>query len=143
MSTWDSGIAMTKDFEGFKENPYIDTRGIPTVGYGFNLNAYPQFKGRKITRKEADKIFPELYSDAVNRAMTYADTAWSNLNPKQQTILIDMAYNLGDKLNDFKRMRFNLMKGDNEGVVKEMQNSKWYKQVGRRSKHHVENWSSE
>lgn len=140
-SIWDNGLAMTKEFESFRSKPYLDTMGKPTIGYGFNIEAYPQFKGRKsITRTEADNVIQDIYGDAVNRAMDYADTKWSSLTPKQQMILIDMSYNLGNKLMDFKDMRYNLMKGDTEGVKREMKNSKWYGQVGRRSRHHIANW---
>lgn len=54
-----------------------------------------------------------------------------------------MAYNLQDKLFDFKNMKTALTKGDSAGVVREMKDSDWYDQTGKRGRFHVSNWSRE
>jgi GH24 family phage-related lysozyme (muramidase) len=95
-----------------------------------------------MTREEADAIFPLVYQRAQRIAHEYATPeVMASLNPTQQAILIDMAYNLGETgLNKFVDMRDALLRGDREGVRREMKDSKWYEQTKRRGKHHVENW---
>ena len=136
------GMGMTKDFEGFEPNVYKDSRGYDSIGYGFNLEAYPKAKTRNMTRKMADEFFVPVYKNAEKKAMKFSGNRWESLTPKQKAIVTDMSYNLGDKLFDFKDMRKAMMSGDDMGVVREMKDSDWYRQVGRRSKHHVKNWAS-
>ena len=130
----------TQEFEGgFVPETYIDSTGNPTVGYGFNRNAYPYLPAT-MTKEQADQYFIPIYQDARKRAQKFSGSAWDYLSPNQQGIVIDMAYNLGDKLYDFKNMQKNLQNYNIEGTKKEMVNSKWYKQTGNRSKYNVENW---
>lgn len=129
----------TKDFEGFRDTPYKDTKGIPTIGYGFNM-ATDKTLPSKMTKQQADEYFVPKYKHALTIAQDFAGNRWNTLAPMQQAILADMAYNLGYKLNNFKKMRQAVLNQDNSRVVREMQNSDWYGQVGNRSKHHVANW---
>ena len=51
-------------------------------------------------------------------------------------ILCDMAYNLGEtKLKGFKKMLSAVERGDYRIAADEMRNSKWFNQVGNRSKY--------
>ena len=93
-----------------------------------------------MTRSQADQFFTQIYADATNRAKKFSGSAWDYLSPNQQGIVIDMAYNLGDKLFGFKEMQKNLQNYNIEGTKREMKNSKWYKQTGRRSRYNTENW---
>jgi GH24 family phage-related lysozyme (muramidase) len=130
---------MTKQFEGFRSTPYLDTRGIPTIGYGFNMNSgsYPDY----MTRAQADEVFNTLYGKARNRAQTYiGQPQFEALSPIRQAILTDMAYNLGNKLNAFVKMRNAILLGDDNKVKQEMKGSKWYGQVGNRGRENVKNW---
>ena len=53
----------------------------------------------------------------------------------KQEVLIDMSYNMGSaKLSSFKKMKSALQSGNYQQAAKEMEDSKWFKQVGRRSK---------
>ena len=142
--TWNTVAAvppmqMTKNFEGFRSLPYNDTRGIPTIGYGYNLQANPNLP-RFMTQNYADTIFPQFYGRALEQAKKFAGPVWGNLNPFQQAALTDMSYNLGGKLFNFKDMRKELQTGNSAGVKREMKNSKWYSQVGRRSKALIGGW---
>ncbi len=142
------GPAATKVFEGFRSNIYKDTRGNPTIGYGFNLNdkvtaslIAPEVRlgKRPITQQEADVVFAGRYTIAVQDALQYiGPDVFTTLNPKQQTILVDMAYNLGlPKLNGFVELKKAILAGDDVKAAAEIKDSKFYKQTGRRAKHHV------
>lgn len=138
---------MTKDFEGFRETPYLDTKGIPTVGYGFNISAggVPQDVARgirKMKRPEADKLFEKKYVEAENRAARFAGPQYDALSEDQQAILNDMAYNLGDKLFKFKNMRAAIKEQRLQDVPREMKDSAWYGQVGNRSKALISMWGA-
>ncbi len=140
------GKRMTKSFEGFRGKIYMDSKGNPTIGYGFNLkdagvrSLVPRevLQGKRtLTPKEADPIFENLYNRARNDAQYYAGERFHSLNPHQQDILTDMAYNLGlPKLLKFEDMRKGVQSGDENMTIKEMKDSDWFNQVGRRSKHH-------
>jgi len=138
-----NGDAMTKHFEGFEEYPYDDTQGIPTIGYGFNMDAnkgvLPEgvYAGGPLPRSTADELFKPLYEQARQRAMAYTGPGYAGLNDLQQNIITDMSYNLGNRLYGFKKMREALQARDFAGVRREMQDSKWYTQTGRRGRHHV------
>jgi lysozyme len=145
---YDYGIPMTKDFEGYRDTVYRDTKGKRTIGYGFNIDDKAMaamlppdvVAGRRpLAQQEADQIFMARYNQAARDAVNYvgADTLLK-LDPEKQAIIVDMAYNMGsNKLAEFKQLRKALQAGDNMRAAVEMKNSDWYKQVGRRSKHHV------
>jgi len=137
---------MTKDFEGFRERPYRDTLGIPTVGYGFNISAggVPEevaSGSRSMSREEADAIFEPKYLEAEGRARSFAGPVYDRLPEEKKAILNDMAYNLGDRLFKFENMQAAIHEQRFGDVPKEMKDSKWYKQVGRRSKALISLWN--
>ncbi|MDR3025476.1 MAG: hypothetical protein LBV25_15800 [Chryseobacterium sp.] len=48
MKTSQKGISLIVSFEGFSAKPYLDSAGIPTIGYGNTY--YPG--GKKVTMKD-------------------------------------------------------------------------------------------
>lgn len=50
---------LIKKYEGFRENPYLCPKGIPTIGYG--ITAYPD--GKKVSMD--DKPITEEYAEAL------------------------------------------------------------------------------
>jgi lysozyme len=148
------GRGMTKTFEGFRPYIYKDTaKPTPkrTVGYGFNVDdkGIAQFlppdvvQGKRpITQEESDKIFDTLYAKSAQDAVRFVGPeAYSTLSPQKQAILTDLAYNLGpNKLAGFEKFKEAVLRGDSRRAAAELKNSKWYRQVGNRSKHHVLKW---
>ncbi len=143
-----SGMKATKEFEGFRGKVYKDTLGNPTVGFGFNLND-PEIKKqispdivsgrREMKISEAEPIFEKRYDIARKDAMSYiGPNVFNKLPEEKQNVIVDMSYNLGrNKLGGFKKFREAVIQGDDEKAAAELENSAWFKQVGRRSKHHV------
>lgn len=143
----DKGPWMTQNFEGWRESPYKDTRGIRTVGWGFNMQDPTVAKmlpvevlngKRALTLEEAQPIYEQLYQRATQDAIAYVGgpEVFSQLDPQRQNAIVDMAYNMGAaKLAEFKRMQAALKSQNWEQAALEAQDSNWYKQVGNRSKH--------
>ena len=140
-----SGHIMTQSFEGWKDAPYKDTKGNDTIGWGFKLDnpivkkmlPGAMVKG-KLDREKAKAIFSALYQNAKNDAVKYlGNDTYSKLSEGKRNVINDMSYNLGlNKLSEFKRMKAAIIAKDYIGAAKEMKNSKWYGQVGNRSKNH-------
>jgi lysozyme len=135
---------MTKDFEGWRSKKYKDTKGIDTIGWGFNMTN-PTVKKmlpyqvrigkRELTKAEAEPIYRQLKKDAHKIALRFLqEKAFNKLSPERQGVIDDMAYNLGPKLMKFKNLRMALMKQNYPWAVKEMENSLWYGQVKNRAK---------
>ena len=142
-----AGKMMTKGFEGFRYKPYKDTTGHSTIGWGFNIEEPHVFSElppdvqngiRGITKTEADAVFNQIYESSLKDALNYAgQDTWAKLSEGQKNVLTDMAYNLGAPgLSKFVKMRTFLQAGDYPNAAKEMKNSKWYGQVGKRAKNH-------
>jgi GH24 family phage-related lysozyme (muramidase)/LysM repeat protein len=146
-------VQFTAPFEGFREQVYTDTQGHPTVGYGTNLDApgarqaldsvgldYDQVRQGQasITRDQASQIMRAHLRHARQTAQRF-DPRFSQRPEQFRRVLTDMAYNMGpSSLNEFEDMRAALQNDDWSSVAREMQDSDWYNQTGRRARHHVD-----
>lgn len=121
-------LDLIKKHEGCRLQPYKDSLGFPTIGWGHLVKVGESYPGG-ITQAKADTL---LLSDAATAEET-ARTIFSNfddLNEVRQAVLIDMAFNLGyNKLSQFKRMISAVEDEDFVSAANEMKNSKWYVQV--------------
>jgi len=140
---------LIEDHEGNEDTVYNDTMGNPTIGIGFNLNR-EDAKSRisslgldydsvldgstSLTDKQIKRLFERDYMLAVGRASYFLPTF--NSQPKEiKIVLVNMAYNLGGEgLGEFVRFRQALLEKDYPKAANEMVDSKWYYQVGNRSK---------
>lgn len=132
-----------------KNNSLYFVENIPHIGIGFNLNK----EGAKealsklgininnilnnelsLTDEQVYNIFKNDMEIAINDAMNFI----SNFNDQPgivKSIIIDMAFNLGyTRLSGFNNFRKALLNNDYNEAAKEMIDSKWYSQVGGRSK---------
>ena len=113
--------------EGLRLKPYRDTVGKLTIGVGRNLDDVG------ITREEALYL---LGNDIFRvKAGLYDAFLWSiNLDAVRKDVVINMVFNLGlGRFKRFKRMIAAIERQDWDGAAKEMLDSKWAKQVGRRA----------
>lgn len=107
--------------EGLVQFPYQDTKGIWTVGYGFNLQTTPM--PRKVAVlwltclvEERDKLLETKFG------------YYKDLSDVRKAVLINMSYQLGHSgLANFKNMHKALMMRDVEKAVEEMRDSAWYR----------------
>lgn len=128
------GKKFTKYHEGFSSTQYKD-RNTTSIGYGFNCQVFdcPE----EISEEEASEVFEDVYRDAQLRAMRFIGEHWVNLSAVEKLVVTDMAYNLGNKIFQFKKFRSALIHSDHLATVSHMKDSMWYGQVGRRSKNLV------
>lgn len=113
--------------EGFSGTAYRDTAGILTVGYGRNLDI------RGITRDEAEFL---LENDATRVAAEVEERIpWVyQMDGVRKLVILNMAFNLGiGGLLKFQKMLSAAKAGDYVVAARQMQQSKWYRQVGARA----------
>ncbi len=117
-------IEQIKHDEGFVGNPYDDSLGIPTIGYGTKL---------PLDEKEASMLLEKRLMDVVYEIENNVDF-FSDLPKEAQDIILNMAYNMGvPRLMKFKKMWKALSERDYREASKEMVDSRWYNQVGQRA----------
>lgn len=121
--------------EGVRYVPYRDTKGIPTVGVGHNLQAsplpsewvYPLTDGQVDMLLDAD--LQNVYHD-LSRDVPW----WTNLNDVRQRVICNMCFNLGmNKLAGFKNTLAAMRQGRYDDAAAGMLNSAWASQVGARA----------
>ena len=115
--------------EGFRGEPYNDTEGFPTIGYGTKL---------PITKEEAQLLLEYRLNQVIDE-LTERKLKDLSLKEEAVFVLYDMAYNMGvPKLMQFKKMWEALEVQDYSKASAEMMDSKWYVQVKSRAEKLVE-----
>lgn len=113
--------------EGIRLKPYKDSVGKLTIGVGRNLEDVG------ISEDEAYYMLQNDIDVAIDR-LNRIFPQWIELDDVRQEVLINMSFNLGNKLAKFKRFLRAVKEGNYEQASYEMLNSKWATQVGRRAK---------
>jgi len=114
-----------KKHEGLSLKPYKDTVGVLTIGYGRNLS-------NGISQQVAEIMLDEDIATALRDAKEFAAEAWDQLNLARQAVLINMAFNLGNRLLSFVTFRSAVRLHNPEYAARRMRSTLWYKQVGHR-----------
>lgn len=88
------GLALIKEFEGFRARAYMCPAGIWTIGYGHTPSAGPPAvqEGMVISRDDADAI---LARDTESFAAGVAKELRAELSDQQFSALVSFAYNVG------------------------------------------------
>jgi len=115
------------DATGTELRPGYTLQGWPTIGIGRNL-ADPG-----ISEAEAEILFGNDLKAALRVARSFAGPAWDRLDETRKAVLVDMAFNLGGRLAAFVRLRAAVQAGQWEQAAREMLQSRWARQVGRRA----------
>lgn len=153
-------LNLLKEFEGYFTEPYLCPTGHCTIGYGTNLEAHRKFipyadiragklegralrdalkaRGMKWGKEEATAAMVEelqgTHDALVKRCPAY-NTLWEKGETVRAYCLLDMAYNMGvNSLLTFKNTLPKIQRGDYAAGAAGMRASKWFKQVGRRSR---------
>lgn len=116
-----------KKHEGLQLKVYTCPAGKLTIGYGRNV------EDRGITQKEANIL---LENDIFDIKLELEDKLplFKFLDDVRQNVLVEMAFNLGIKgLLEFKKTLEYISVKDYDNASKEMLNSKWANQVGKRA----------
>jgi GH24 family phage-related lysozyme (muramidase) len=135
--------------EGKKYGVYLDSRGIPTIGVGFNLNRKDstailkqigvnpvKIKSgeHKLNDQQVNKL---LDQDLIQSKKDVEDLidGFNTLPIPVQGVLVEMNFNLGKQgLSKFKNFLNYIKKKRWRRAANEMLDSLWAKQVGQRAK---------
>lgn len=121
-------LGQLKRDESCSLTPYQDSVGVWTVGYGHNCQATP------ISQQVAD----QMLADDLERVRQGVCKAWpwvGKLDDARYGVILNMAYNLGvSGLGGFVHFLAAMKAGNWQAAANEMQDSKWWGQVGERAK---------
>lgn len=135
--------AQIRRHEGLRLGAYLDGEGLLTVGYGHNCTAWPvdgvSKPDDKISREQAEILFKNDLALAEAQAV-HALPCIRNLRPARAAVIINMVFNMGigstasgRGVMGFRRMIAALQAGDYKVAAREMLDSRWARQVGRRA----------
>jgi lysozyme len=138
--------------EGIVLHTYLDSLGIQTVGVGFNLNRqdaytriaalgiiYDDLRSNRIslTMEQATALLEDDIDLAIESVKALLGNS-SNLSDERQVVLVDMAFNLGQtRLSGFIKFISAIDKCDWNAAAREMRNSVWARQVGKRADRNI------
>lgn len=147
-------IERVKKHEGIKFQRYLDSRGIPTVGVGFNLNrkdsdeklkkiglnsAKVKKGSQKLTPQQAENLLILDLENALAGARRILGPSATNMSVPALGVLTEMVFNLGTtgvlKFDSFLKY-FKIKKF--KKAASEMLRSRWAKQVGERARNLAE-----
>ena len=112
--------------EGRKHSIYTDTTGNVSVGIGRNLT------GVGVSDDEIDLMF----TNDIARTVAFLNANlpwWGTLDDVRQSVIVDMAFNMGGELLQFHHMLAAVQASDWNTAYSEMLNSTWANQVGQRA----------
>lgn len=138
---------------GYRSKAYQDSKGIWTIGVGYNLeqnSADTELKALGVNKQDLisgknslnQQQMDVLFDKSIKRAVADAHKWIPNLDtlPKEaQLICVDMAFNMGGgAIMTFSNTGKAIQSKQFAKAADLMEKSRWYGQVGNRSKHHVE-----
>jgi len=112
--------------EGLRLTPYRDSLGYLTIGIGHIIG-----KGETFTTLTREQALDILDSDIMiaERRLTNILPSWRSLDEVRQRAALNLVFNLGYKLADFKRFLHAAKSGDWEKAADHLTQSRWFKQV--------------
>jgi lysozyme len=128
--------------EGKRYKRYLDSRGIPTIGIGHNLNASPLPAGwtEPLTDAQVDQLFQQDIAGTLSRIATRLP--WVAQQPQAiQLALSDMGFNMGvgqagppaTGLMGFHTFLGLVQAGNYSAAADDLVGTLWAKQVGNRA----------
>jgi lysozyme len=129
--SWNKQFAKTREGEVRHPNgnhkAYKCPAGYLTAGWGHNIEAHGV----------EDHVAEHWLETDLQTARFECEVnikAWDDLNEARECVLIDMCFNMGwPTLSKFKNFQAALVDGDYEKAGAEMEDSRWFKQVGNRA----------
>jgi lysozyme len=121
--------------EGVRYRPYKDSRGLWTVGVGHligNGTSLPPAWDRQFTESEVLGLFEKDYEE--HRRAAENIPGFNKMNIAGKAALTDLTFNMGPHwIKKWPNTAKKLEAGDFEGVASDLEQSKWYTQVGNRA----------
>ena len=138
---YDRLTASIKAHEDYRREPYRDSLGKWTIGWGHLLEdtlIWSRFKtvGDLLTHicdKAQHSIWFEAdVAQATARAADWLGWKWPKLTDIQQEVFAEMAFQLGNKVKRFDKLKAAVLADDWEKAKAEMKDSLWYQQTPNR-----------
>lgn len=130
--------------EGYKERPYLDTLGYPTVAGGIKIGPQGASLANytfSVPRAVGD-VWKQIIVDSKQAEMarnTSIFAALKQCNPAREDILTSMAFQMGtDGLAKFRKTLLFISNGEFISAAKEMLDSSWARQTPQRARRHSE-----
>lgn len=114
--------------EGMRLKPYKCTAGKLTIGIGRNLD------DRGITEVEAKFLLENDLAECEEDLKVIFLDQFYYLPEQTQMVLMDMRFQLGPgRFRKFKKMIQAVKQSDPQEMIKQMKDSRWYRQVPNRA----------
>lgn len=112
--------------EGIRLTPYRDSLGFLTIGVGHLIT-----RGESFTKLSNTDALSLLDMDILiaERRLTKIFPSWRELDDVRQRSFINLVFNLGFKLADFKRFLHAAKTGDWDKAADHLMQSRWFRQV--------------
>jgi lysozyme len=121
--------------EGKRYRPYQDTLGLWTVGVGHLIGdgkSLPPSMNREFSEEEIMAMFEKDYAHHRSAAMNIP--GFDKLDGRGQGALTDLTFNMGPSwISKWPKLKKQLAEGDTQSAAKNLEQSKWYGQVGNRA----------
>lgn len=128
--------------EGYVTEIYLDTENLPTFGIGHLVLESDMEYTWPVGSPVTDERILQCFHDDFKIAYEDACALFLNFDSQEenvQRVVVNMCFNLGrSRLGHFKKFITAVNEGNTSKAADEMIDSKWYNQVGRRSKELVE-----
>ena len=128
--------------EGYVGEIYLCSEGYPTFGIGHMVTETDIEHTWPVGTPVTDDRILDVFEEDCKEAYTDACALFLNFESlplNAQRVVVNMAFNLGrNRLGQFKNMIKYVNEGNYLMAANEMIDSKWYRQVGRRSKELVD-----
>ena len=112
-----AALDLIKQHEGFRSYAYIDSNGLPVIGYGQSrVNGQAVVMGQYITQTEADAALA-VEVERIQRLIL--DTVPVDLNANQLGALSSLVYNAGTRVITQSTLSRKLNSGDFAGAARE------------------------
>jgi len=120
-------------YEGRKKAVYLDSLGLKTAGVGHLMIGAD--RELPVGHTIADSVIDIWFDADILRSTHIARSCVKNfdqLDDARQRILTQLAFNMGNRLLGFKKTLALIEQNKFTEAADELQNSKWFTQVGRR-----------
>jgi lysozyme len=112
-----------------KHISYADSRGFKTIGYG---HLWKKGDPTVLTQKQAEDLFNKDYR--IHKKHAENIPGYHKANSNQKKALINLTYNMGANwYKKFPKFTKAFEDGNHVEAAEQLKNSKWAKQVGKRS----------
>ena len=132
--------AEIKRHEGEVLEIYMDSLGYKTLGVGHLCQPEdPEYSwevGTAVSQEVVDMYYDNDFNKHLKEAIhVVGEEDFENLPEDIQRVMVNMCFNLGGtRLSKFKNMLAACRSHDWQEMARQMEDSRWFGQVGRRSK---------